>query len=108
SRLLARNSEAAILFQQCSSVLIRDLAAETEIVASGRDQLRIGLRGTLSFSECGDVNLDSVSVKCGAGAVRGATCITVHNAAGQPRPARIERCSLSVGHLQSGILLVNV
>src|SRR6266496_2863292 len=108
TRLIGRKSEAALLFNKCSSVLIRDLYAETELVAIGKDELRIGLRGTLSFSDCADVHLDSVGVKCGSGASRAATCIGVNNAVSSPRTVRIEHCTLGVGHLQSGILLVNV
>src|SRR6266850_7366702 len=76
TRLIARKSEAALFFNKCSSVLIRDLYAETELVATGKDAFRIGLRGTLSFSDCDDVYLDSVGVKCGSGASRAATCVT--------------------------------
>jgi hypothetical protein len=108
TRLIAAQSEAAMIFEACKSVLIRDLYAETRAVDSRAGTPTEGLRGTLTFTNCNAVDVQTVAAKCGAAAVRAATCITVSQPLNNPSPVRIQHCDLSVGHQQTGILLVNV
>lgn len=107
TRLIAAKSEAALRFDSCKSIMIRDIYAETGIVGSERKKTD-GLNGTITVLNCKDVQVESVSLKCGAGSKRAATCITVREPATNPGTARIRHCDLNVGHQQGGILLVNV
>ena len=104
TRIVARNSEAALIFQNCSSVLIRDIYAETGKIGFSANDSTNNLNGTLSFFGCGEVQVDTVDLKCGAGYKRAATCLTVRDA----KLVRISNCDLQIGNLQQGILLVNV
>jgi hypothetical protein len=105
TRLLAPKAEAAFKFLGCTSVLIRDIYAETGI-AQAQKQTE-GLNGTLTFLNCKSVNVESVGLKCASAPSRAATCITVRNNA-SGLAARIQHCVLEPGHQQTGILLVNV
>jgi len=107
TKLIAGKSEAALLFDTCTSVTVRDIYAETG-VASAVPQKTNGLNGTLTFLNCSQVEIESVDLKCGAAARRAATCITVRQDSKNSGSARIRHCDLSVGHQQDGILLVNV
>lgn len=108
TQIIAASAEAAFAFDTCASVTVRDIYAESGLVGSGAGGPAEHLNGALTFINCGSVAVQGVSLKCGAGALRGATCITVRNDASTPRPVRIQNCDLSMGHQQEGVLLVNV
>jgi hypothetical protein len=103
TRILASQSEAALRFVGCGRIVVEDLYAETGKVGTGE-----GLNGTLSFSDCEDVLLDHLFLKCGGNSKRAAACIAVMNKPTAAKPVRICRCDLKVGFLQEGILLINV
>lgn len=107
THIRATNSEAALVFDGCKSVLVRDLSAETRRTGSKPDSERDKLNGTLTFLNCGDVNVEHVKLRCGASWRREASCITVRNEVWQARYARIRKCDLTAGHMQLGILIVN-
>jgi hypothetical protein len=106
TRLIAKGAEMALRFESCKSVTVRDIYGETGIITSVAEP-RQGLTGTLTFLNCARVNVESVSLQCGEGAKRSATCITVLQSLGNDGLARIVNCDLSVGHQQGGILIVN-
>src|SRR5262249_56129718 len=65
--------------------------------------------GALTFLDCGSVQVESASVRCVGGAPRGVASVMVRNTAAAPgSSARILDNDLEVGHLQTGLLLVNV
>jgi hypothetical protein len=108
TRIIARNSEAALVFDSCKSVLIRDIYAETGRTGSERDGETDMLNGTLTFLNCGDVNVEHTTLRCGENWRRAATCITVRNDVENARYARIRKCDLTAGHMQIAILLINL
>jgi hypothetical protein len=110
TQLIAENSEAALRFEQCESVSVRDLSAEGRVTGSNSE-----LNGALTFVDCAEVDVERVNLACAGGAKRAATCVTVRNntpdlkSTQRASPyARIAQCKLEVGHLQTGILFVNV
>jgi len=103
----AAKSEAALKFLDCTSVLIRDIFAETGIARAKKKDPTEGLNGTIMFRSCKLVNVEAVGVKCASASSRAATCITVRNDT-NVGSARIQHCVLEPGHQQTGILLVNV
>lgn len=106
TRIVAASAEAALSFEDCRSVSVRDLYAETgRVVPGGQERLR---NGTLTFNRCGEVNVEHVTLKCGAGAARSSACVTVRGDEKRPSAARVLHCAMSVGHRQQGVLLVNV
>jgi hypothetical protein len=101
----ASTVEAALVFQNCASVEVRDLTA-----ASGAGGAK-GLAGTLTFIDCPTVDVEDVRVSCGAATFRTASCLAIRQSAptaGTFRSARVRRCDLTPGHQQVGILLVNL
>lgn len=65
------------------------------------------MNGTLTFLNCNAVAIESVSLKCGVGSARAATCTTVRNETNQPCAVNIRNSKFYIGHYQQGILLVN-
>ena len=113
TRIVAATAEAAVRFERCRKVVVRDLSVETGGLGVGRGTPVGGLNGTLSLLDCDEADLAHVTLKCAAGARRAASCLAFRNAQAQttdarPRVARLGHCDLRVGHLQTGILLVNV
>jgi hypothetical protein len=107
--------EAVLQFQGCASVAVRDLYAETSVVTSARtDAARSHINGTLTFTDCAEVDVDGVWLRCGSAvSTRGAACITVSsditdaNATTGAGSVRIRGCRLDVGDMQVGIQLVH-
>lgn len=112
SRIIAAGREAALIVQNCREVVVENLYAETG--ATGTGGTHNHLNGTLTFLNCEAVSVEGVGLRCGAGAERLASCLTIRD----DRPetiqglsrcnVRVLHCNLEVGHQQSGILLVNV
>jgi hypothetical protein len=116
THIVAQNDEAALVFENCRSVTIRDLYAEARRASSPAAEVRGvgGLMGVLTFCDCGALHLDSVALKCGSAAERAAACISAFNTGADNRLSdagaasiRIHHCDLRVGHQQVGILLIN-
>lgn len=106
TRLLAPDQESVFLFEGCESVTVRDLYAEAGLASSGQQHLN----GVLSFSDCGPVTVEGVTLQCGMGEERAASCVSVVNSPGHPLvdvPVRIRGCDLRIGAQQVGILVVN-
>ncbi len=97
TRITAASREAGLIFDNCKSVLVRDLYAETGNIQES------DLNGALNFDKCPEVQVDTVDLKCGQGSRRAATCLTVRDAG----VVRISNCDLQIGEYQQGILLVN-
>ena len=104
SRFKVDKGEYVFNFFDCTSVLVRDISAQSDAAGAGVNK---DLNGTLTFLDCKSVNVDSVWLKCGSAPSPAATCITVRNQVSS-NSARVERCFLQPGHQQSGVLLVNV
>jgi len=122
TQIVATGVSAALIFDNCASVQISDLAASTDTVLIRKKRKGTpALGGTLSFADCVEVSIDSVSLKCGFAEERTAACITVQNSFVQQTmvkkvrlpltgsyEVRIRHCNLEVGGGQEGILLVRV
>jgi hypothetical protein len=109
--LKAMMSEAALRFEECASVVVRDLAAEgsdSELPEDAKE-----LNGPLTFQDCMEVSVEDVHLRCAGGPARSATCVTVRNSGapgtgGPLRPSvHVANCRLEVGNLQTGVLVVN-
>jgi hypothetical protein len=108
TRIVAAQAEAALIFSNCASVKVSNLHVEAGVPGRG-SRPSSDLNGALTFLNCPSVTVEGASVRCAGGPLRAATCITVRHAAAAPgSQARIHSCDLEVGHLQTGLLLVNV
>lgn len=106
---LITQQESVFSFKKCSSVTVSHLSAQS----TGSTRAK-SLNGALNFEDCGQVTIDKVSLQCKAGFQRLATCLTIRNNEDQIRTnsslglVRIRGCQFDVGHLQTGVLLVNI
>jgi hypothetical protein len=112
SLIAADRSEAALVFERCTSVNVRDLAARSGVAGSKGSALE-NLNGTFTFLDCGSVVIEGASFRCAPDGQTSGTCVTVRN--GPPNrestsvaEARLRRCELAVGSGQIGVLLINV
>lgn len=109
----ALTSEAALRFNDCQSVTVRDLRALCGRVGSDDNDGTDGINGVLTMIDCRTVSVSNVQLECGGGTRQAAACITVRN---QPSSsdltahtsAHVQQCDLRVGHQQIGVLFVNV
>lgn len=107
SRLESSASERVLVFENCLSVTVRDLALTSTAVVTQRTPQRVD--GVLTFVDCDAVNVERVTVNGGAGDRRASACLAAQETrAGRGGTVRIRECTLGVGFEQTGILLVNV
>ncbi len=107
TRIVATGTEAALIFEQCQSVTIRDLHASTDSFISRPAKNTKHLNGVITCVDCTKVNLSDLDLQCGAAAKEQVTCITLRNKAEAPGAVTIQDCTLRTGHYQQGMLLVN-
>lgn len=106
SRVVAPASEVALLFRDCDEVVVRDLAVESGVV--GLQPERPGINGALTLEGCRRVVVESVELKCAAGAARAGACLTARaSAKNKPESVRVRDCDLVVGHMQIGALVLD-
>lgn len=104
TRIIAAKSEAALVFDGCKSVTVRDLYAESQ--AAGGSPTLPHLDGVLTFRDCATVTIESVKVKNANGAERAAACLTARYPTLLGGSVRIRACDLEVGNQQVGILVI--
>ena len=104
TKIIIAQQEAGLVFENCASVIVRDLYVETSLTGALAANNTKALNGGLNFKECALVHLDTVGFKNGRGQFRAATCLTIHKA----DIARVLNCMFHMAHLQQGMLLVNV
>jgi hypothetical protein len=118
TKIIAKSQEKGLIFNNCKTVLVRDLYVETGLTGHHKkgdnkdiNPITSDLNGGLNMLNCENVHVDSVSFKNGTGRLRAATCLTIRNDNIQnkikPNTTRVLNCDFQIGHLQQGLLLVN-
>jgi hypothetical protein len=105
SIIVAEESEAALVFDTCDDVEVRDVSVQGGVSREGGDP---DLDGALTFLSCLGVVVQDCELGCPDQTGRTQTCVSVRTA---PRgrasdSIRIERNRLAVGAWQTGILVV--
>jgi hypothetical protein len=107
----ALQTEAALVFQNCSEIAVRSLRAAGGYAAA--PAAREHLNGAITFVGSSDVSVSDCVLTCpdaqadSRGHVRsGQTCVTARAGEGTLR-VRLERNRFDVGTLQTGVLLVD-
>lgn len=112
SVVTAGQSDSAIVFVGWQSVTVRDLSVTTGSRGTRpRPNPDNGLRGALSFRECGDTTVERVRVQTLARTQRATSALSVYGATGETlgqNRARIAHCVFEVGDRQVGLLAVDV
>ncbi len=105
SRIHGIGLNTLLLFKNCDAVDLRDLYCLGGNVAAD------GLFGTVCCEETRQVYLSRVALRCKGGRERRVACLRVMNTPGShsARSCRvtIDDCDFYVGHLQTGLLLLN-
>ena len=107
SILRALRQEAAIVFEDCDEISVRDVRVEGG--TPGTPPGDPGLEGALTFLSCRDISVHDCELACPDQAGRVQTCVTVRPGADnrQPDGIAIERNRIEVGAWQTGILVVD-
>ena len=108
TRIIASGAEAAFVFEQCKSIVIRDIYAATSSFISKPAKNTKHLNGVITAIDCPSVKFSDLYLQCGTSTKAQVTCITVRNKAALFSSVHIQDCDLSIGNYQQGILLVNV
>lgn len=107
TRIEAPQSESALVFSGCASVKVSNMHVSSGVANRGSAPVA-GLNGALTFVDCANVTVDGAGVECAGGPLRAATCITVrHRDAAPGSSVSVRGCDLTIGHLQTGVLIVN-
>jgi len=106
SIVVAEESEAAIVFDTCEDVEVRDVSVQGGVPSDGGDP---DLDGALTFLSCLGVVVQDCELSCPDQTAKTQTCLSVRSAAGgrASDAVRIERNRLAVGAWQTGILVVD-
>jgi Family of unknown function (DUF6519) len=108
TRVEAPHSEIAFRFERCVSATVENLSVAAGVVQEGGPAVD-RVNGAITFVDCGSATVKSAEVGCAGGPHRAGSCITVRNAAAaQGTSATVDGCDVRVGHLQVGVLLINV
>lgn len=115
TRIKIPTGETIFEFEDCKSVVVKDLYGESGVAGSDREKKLDSLNGTLNFCACPKVTVSNVELNCAAGPERAASCVSVRDAADYPNEnskpvesVHIHNCDLHIGLMQVGILLINV
>jgi hypothetical protein len=107
TRIIAPQSESALVFKGCTSVKVSNMHVSSGAAGSGG--AAAGVNGTLTFIDCAKVTVEGTGAQCAGGPPRVAACISVRNSApAAGSSVRVDGCELTVGHLQIGVIVVNV
>jgi hypothetical protein len=113
TRILVSGQEVALNMVGWATATATDMALSADTASPPIDPGRLHehLGGVVTFSNCGTVRAERLSLTCAAGFARAATCLTVSGSAlvaGKATAAVwVRDCQLQTGHLQTGILIVN-
>ena len=111
TRFLGTDNESVLRFECCEAVTLRDFYAQASSLdnAGGRKSLN----GVITLADCFQVILERLFVVGFPGTVRTSTCITIRNSVDEELQcssetwARVNSCDFFIGHMQTGLLVVN-
>jgi hypothetical protein len=109
TRLLGDGTEAVLSFAGCTTVTVRDLAAE---VRSFPQDPVAGLLGVITVVGAAHVQAERLNLACPDHASARASCLTVRTGGESLDDAvadsvRVRDCDFTVGHGQSGVIVIN-
>lgn len=104
TRLFSPRDECVLRFENCPSVTVEHVQID------GGASNRSDLNGALMFTGCGSVSVRQCTITTQGFGHRHTAGVTVRNVAANSAAsvARIVGCTFLVGHLQIGVLLLNV
>ncbi|WP_462160134.1 DUF6519 domain-containing protein [Pseudoalteromonas sp. GB56] len=107
THIWSKNHEAALIFDNCASVAMRAMFVEGK-VANTHDKHITHLNGAVTCSDCANVSIEDMTLKCASGINTAATCLTITHSGSSSGKAMIEDSHFAVGHRQVAMLLLNL
>ena len=107
TKLVVAKGECALQAIGCASFTARDCTFQGGSVGDGNAGLA-HLGGALTVTDCPRADVSALTLTCAPGTKRSATGLTIYNAKADGTRAVVENCVAGTGHLQVGILVVNV
>lgn len=109
TRLIGTGTESVLTFEGCTTVTVRDLSAS---ISAYPTTSTAGLLGVVTVIGAAEVQVERVRLACPGDASSRAACLTVRTGGDALGDAasdsvRVRDCEFSVGHAQSGVLVVN-
>jgi hypothetical protein len=101
------SGETALRVVGCASFTARDCGFEAGRAGDGNNGLA-HLAGALTVADCPRVDLARLTLSCAPATRRCAAGLSITNAKPAGTTAVVEHCTIGAGHLQVGILVVNV
>jgi hypothetical protein len=112
SRILAPNTEAALVLVGWEQVIIRDLRVVSGTAGVSTPDAE-SLNGAVTIEDVGNVVVEGLHAACGASNRKKSACLTIRStesangAVARPSDVRVVGCTFDVGYMQMGLLLVN-
>jgi len=102
----APNRESVLIFEDCKSVIVRDLSLRSGALGS-KDAGYDHLNGALTIRNVEKVVVENVTLMCAAGDKKMGSCLTIFHPV-KTASVIVRDCHLKPGAHQLGMLLVNV
>jgi hypothetical protein len=107
TKLANSQGESCIIFRNCAGVTVRDLSAVASVPGTAQ------IDGTLTFLDCGGVDVESVYLESGDNAQRNSGCLVVRpskkaDTVTTTSSLRVRGCTIIAGQQQYGILGINI
>jgi hypothetical protein len=109
AQIRVAEGEAALVFENCASVAMADLAVTVQAFPQRPVS---GQLGVVTAIDCGEAAFERLRLACPADVAPRATCLTVRTGGEQrtnaaTRLVRVADCDFTIGHDQTGVLVVN-
>jgi hypothetical protein len=107
THVIARRAECALLFKQCASVTIRDMAVSAPDGSGALDDFE-SRHGPVTILDCPTVEVTGLTLRCGGGVAAERTGLAIRGSNEKPLDSvHVTHNRLSIGLAQDGILVTD-
>jgi hypothetical protein len=107
THVIARRAECALLFKECASVTIRDMAVSAPDGSGALDDFE-SRHGPVTILDCPTVEVSGLMLRCGGGAAAERTGLAIRGSTEKPLDSvHVTHNRLSIGLAQDGILVTD-
>jgi len=110
SQIIIEGAESAFLFTDCKRIHINQLSVESRSPSrsSSVEDSKPVIKGVVMFRDCSEIKTTNLTIACNQRFIHTQSCLTIYNKDENPgSQCEISSCTLHVGSMQIGILLVN-
>lgn len=107
TQVIAKRAECALLFKECASVTIRDMAVSAPDGSGALDDFA-SRHGPVTILDCPTVEVTGLTLRCGGGAAAERTGLAIRGSTEKPLDSvHVAHNRLSIGLAQDGILVTD-